>query len=262
MNGQMGIRTAAITAMAVMLVGVSLIGCVTKRDIEEVKSQLVTVERGNRETQQLVARMDSIIAAGAEADNKLRNDLRVSSRNIEQQISQLLENYNDLMQRIDELSREKVIKLPPRSSPGAQNGPASSITPAEPQSQTPSFDCIRAYDEAFILVRKSEYEKAIERFRVFLEKCGQHENADAAYYWIGECYYSMEQYQQAITEFDYLLKSFQGSAKVAPALYKLARSKQELGRTDEARGLFQQIVEEHPGTLEAEQAKERLKDLK
>jgi len=248
--------------MAVMFIGLCLAGCVTKRDMEEVRSSLATVEGQNRETQRLVTRMDSIIATGAEADNKLRNDMRVSVGNLEQQISQLLENYNDLMQRIDNLGREQVIKLPPKSSPGAQTGSASDTTPVEPQPQTPSFDCIGTYDDAFILARKTDYEKAIEGFRRFLEKCGKHENADAAHYWIGECHYSMENYSQAISEFEYLLKNFQGSTKTAPALYKLARSKQELGKTDAARALFQQIIDEYSGTLEAEQAKQRLKDLK
>lgn len=251
-----------ICLMAVILLGSVFSGCVTKRDIEEVKRQLTTVESQNRTTQQAVARMDSIIAAGADADNRLRNDMRTSMDDLGRQIAQLLENYNDLVQRIDQMSRSDVIKLPPRSSPGAQvDSQKVDSTGSPPAPLTPAFDCIGAYDDAFILVRRSEYENGIEAFRKFLESCGQHENADNAHYWIGECHYSLEQFAEAITEFELLLKDYPRSAKIAPALYKLARSKQELDQNDEARELFQKIVEEHSGTLEAEQARQRLKDM-
>jgi len=69
------------------------------------------------------------------------------------------------------------------------------------------------------------------------------------------------QFTQAAAEFDLLTKEFPDSPKVASALYKLARSWQELGKTSDAKDVFQRVVEEHAGTLEAKQAQKNLKDL-
>jgi TolA-binding protein len=58
-----------------------------------------------------------------------------------------------------------------------------------------------------------------------------------------------------------LLNTYPDSPNLGRAIYKLARCKQELGKTSEAKRLYQRLVDEYAGTLEAEQAAERLKDL-
>ena len=257
----------AIFAMAVMFISNSLTGCVTARHIDEVKAEIRDVKDDTRDTNEKLARMDSIITVGAEANNKLRNEISFSNSETQRQIEALLENYNELFQMLQEITRQLQIKHVIKSSPGSQTEPAPPINQG-PQEQTtvvpeekPAIDCSATYDDSFILVRRGEYEKAIEGFKLFLDNCEKHENASNAHYWIGECYYSLEKYVDAINEFDYLVKNFKSSVNASRALYKMARSNQELGKTKEAKDLFQKLIDEYPETLEANQAKERLKDL-
>lgn len=246
----------AILPMAVLYLGCVLAGCTTPRMIDEVKAQIREVESQNRQTQQMVARIDSVIAEDTEASKRLRNEMSVAVDDLQRQIAALLENYNDLMQRIERLGQQQTFAGTVRSSPGVQQEPGAQVQ--EPS----SVDCDRTYDEAFILVRRGEYDKAIEGFREFLQQCEKHDLVENAYYWIGECYYSLEKYDQAVTEFEYLIDHYKSSVNASRALYKLGRSKQELGKKSEAQKIFQQLIDDYPGTLEAEQAKERLKDLK
>ncbi len=252
----------AIAIMAVIFIGVLFSGCATKRDIDEINARIARVEENTIRTQTSVARMDSVITAGAESNRKLQNDIRYSTDELVAQMTQLLENYNDLMTRIDQLNSQQVITLPPKSSPGAQQetptGGEAETPPPGPKTDT---DCIDAYDNAFTLVLSNEYDAAITAFRAFLADCENHENAENAYYWIGECYFSQEQYVQAIEEYDHLLNTYPASPNLGRALYKLARCKQELGKTDEAKKIFERLVNEYAGTLEAEQAANRLKDM-
>jgi len=240
-----------VTAAVALLV---LAGCVTKRDIEEINTKLDKISAQSTDTQRQMRQMDSTNAAGAEADKKLRNDMQQTVQDLQQQIARLLENYNDLLSKVDALGRSKNRLY---SSPGSQEGTPEGGTIA-PQSS----DCDNSYDDAFLLVRKGEYEKAITGFRGFLTTCPKHASAENAYYWIGECYYSLEKYADAVTEFEYLLKNYKSTANASRALYKLGRSKQELGHKTEAKKIFQRIIDDHGGTLEAEQAKERIKELK
>jgi len=258
----------ALLAVAVLLIGILSSGCVTKRDIEEVKSMISKAESENRETLRLVLHMDSVITAGAEASQALRGEMRYSMDEITQQVAQLLENYNALLNAMNQLSQRQPIRLSPKSSPGAQDNstikPDSTIVnnvtqPIEPIIQN---NCDSIYDESFLLTRQSEYQKAIEGFTLFLEKCPKHQNVENARYWTGECYFSLEKYPQAISEFDLLLSEFPSSVNSGRATYKLARSKQELGKLDEAKKLFRQLADDQPNTLEGQQAKERLKDLR
>lgn len=260
MNRHMTSTVTAILVMAVIFIGL-FSGCATKRDAEEIKSQIAALEAQNRRTTEMVARMDSLITAGAEANRKLQNDVRYSTDELSRQLAQLLENNNDLMTRIDQMAGQRVIKLPPTSSPGAQTDiPAAGPNPPPPTVKS-STECIDAYDNAFTLVRRGEYDPAIEAFRSYLAGCENDENVASALYWVGECYFAQEKYSLAVSEYENLMNRFPDSPNNGRALYKLARCKQELDKKDEAKRLYQQLIADYPGTFEAEQAANLLKDL-
>jgi len=256
---------AAIVPMAAIVIGLLVSGCCTPRDMKEIKGRLADLGAQGRESKARVDRMDSVMTAAVEANRQMQNDVRTSNQELIDQMNQLLANYNDLMARIDMLLSRQVIKAPLQSSAGAQ--PTTPAVPSAgdvppPPAATPNTDCVDAYDNAFTQVRRGEYEPAIAGFRKYLSDCPNSPDIENAYYWIGECYYSQEKYSQAITEYEYLLKTYPNSPNLGRAIYKLARCKQEIGKKDEARTLFQRLVNEFAGTLEAEQAAQRLKDLK
>lgn len=247
---------AALVLTAAGVLGLS--GCVTKRDIADVNARLDLIKIQNNQVLQAVERMDSTVAAGAEADRKLRADLGTSIYDLQQQMNKLIENYNDLMQRFEQMRTSKKTII--GSSPGASVPTVDTVT--APGGQMADIDCQNSYDNAFILVRRGDYELAVAGFQRYLADCPKHSSAENANYWIGECYYSLEKYTEAIAQFESLLKEYKASANTSRALYKLGRSQQELGKRAEARKVFQRIIDEFPNTLEAEQSKERLKELK
>jgi len=248
--------------MAVIFLGTAFIGCVTPRHIDELRADIGRIEAGNQNSERLVARMDSIIVAGAEADNRLRGNITTTMDELQQQISALLENYNELLEKIDQLSRKENVIHIAKSSNGAQTDPSlPGTTGSQPTQAVSSFDCDSTYDEAFILIRRGEYEQSIEGFTLYLDNCPKHESAENAHYWIGESYYAMEKFAEAITQFETLINEYKSSPNLGRALYKLGRSQQELGKKAEARETFQKLIDDLPETLEASQAIERLKDL-
>ncbi len=251
-------------SMAVIFCSMLLVNCVTPRHIDELRTEINDIQLQNQETQNLVIRMDTIIAASAEADNKMRNDIQFSIREIQEQISALLENYNDLLTQLNILNSQQNVRTIIRSSPGSQQQNSATISQGnQPDNQgVPGFDCDKAYDDAFLLVHGSEYENAITEFKIFLEKCPEHSSVDDAYYWVGESYYFLSKYHESVEYMNKLYTEFRSSPKIEQAIYKLARSNQELGKTKEAKEFYQLLVNDYPETLEAQQAKERLKDLK
>lgn len=247
--------------MAVLVLALLITGCCTKRDADEIKDRIARLEMQQQTAGKSVARIDSLLAEGAEADVQLRADLRYSMQELSQQISMLLQNYNDLTTRIDALvqsSGQHILRPSPSAS-----GP--STTPTLPvdtmQTQAPAINCDSTYDDAFIMTRRTEYAKAIEGFRQFIVNCPNHANIAKAYYWTGECYYSLEKYNDAITQFQIVVDNYKDSDKVGPAMYKIARSLEEQGKTAEAKKEYQKVADQFPGTLEGEQSLARLKDL-
>lgn len=237
--------------LAGLSVAVVLTGCATKRDAEEIKKKLAEIEMKMGQSENLTSRLDSLMKSGSATDHQKLASIQSSTDELTRQLSSLLNNFNDLMQAVQDLKKSPntVIKTTPKDSDAASGGANTA-------------ECDLAFEDAFVLLRKGEYNRSIDSFKVFLNNCPNHRYTENAHYWIGECYYSTEKYNEAITEFDYILTTWKSSANTARTLYKLARSKQELGKKDEAKTIYQRLVKEFAGTLESEQASARLKDLK
>jgi len=246
--------------MAVLFFCLVLGACVTPSKIDELQANIEQVRTDNRKTQELLTRLDSLMSAQTENNTKLRNDMSYTADEIQRQIALLLENYNEMMTQINQISSSGRVTHVVKSSPGSSKNTSDTSVSNNNFSQ-PSIDCQKAYDEAFILVRQGEYEKAINDYKKFLGECDNHPSAENARYWLGECYYSLGKFLDAIDQFQALLERYKGSVNSGRALYKLGRCHQELGHKDEAKKVYQQVIDQFPQTLEAEQSKERLKDL-
>jgi len=252
----------AVTLMAVLCLGIVFSGCCTSRNIEELGIEIQEVQRQNNQLITRLGMVDTLVASDAESSRKLRADISVTIDQLEDQINNLQESYTDLIQKVDAIYRAVSERKVLYGSPGTQQNPSTPPGQTAPDQGTPDVDCATVYDNAFILVRQGEYEKAITDFKLFLADCEKHELAENAHYWIGQSYYSMEKYTDAIGEFNFLLENYKGSVNTSRAMFKLGRSQQELGKKTEAKRIFQQLIDEYPGTFDAEQAKELLKDLK
>jgi len=117
------------------------------------------------------------------------------------------------------------------------------------------------YDEAWRLVERKDFRAAIPRFREFLKKYSNSDFADNAQYWLGECYYGLKEYDQAILEFDAVRRKYPKGDKVPAALLKQGFAFAELGDKVDARLILQELVDRFPQSEEAGRAKQRLKTL-
>lgn len=118
------------------------------------------------------------------------------------------------------------------------------------------------YQKGLDAYRAGNFAAAREDFARFLELHPKHELAANARYWMGETYYSEKKYEQAILEFQDVIKNFPGREKVPAAMFKQAAAFIEIGDTKSARFVLRKLAEEHPASEEAKRAKERLKELK
>jgi len=249
-------------------VGTYFIGCATPRHIDELRSEIKKVQQQNLEADSTLTCLDSLVNKESDSNRRLRANVSETVDRLSEHISHLQASYQDMLQKIDAIYHALQEKHVLRGSPGSQQETYSQSQVPSPGEELPetsgglSIDCSVSYDNAFIMVRKGEYENAVKAFKAFIRDCKNHELVENAHYWIGESYYSLEQFVDAIDEFEFLLKTYKSSVNTSRAMYKLGRCKQELGKETEAKAVFEKLIEEHSGTLESEQARERLKELK
>lgn len=105
-----------------------------------------------------------------------------------------------------------------------------------------------------------QFDNAIQQFRSFQRKYPNSEMADDAQYWIGESYFNQKDYNRAILEFNDVLKYRKGD-RVSAALLRQAQAFLEIGDKTDARLILQKLLNDHPNSEQAQEAKERLQAL-
>lgn len=114
------------------------------------------------------------------------------------------------------------------------------------------------YKEALNEYYAGNYRQAIERFAYLLAINSHHELSDNCQYWIGESYYSLKQYEQAIKAFRKVF-TYQDPNKWDDAQMKLWLCYLRLGDKARAQEELQRLFTDYPNSEYVSKAKELLK---
>jgi tol-pal system protein YbgF len=167
-------------------------------------------------------------------------------------------------------TESSVGQVPSETIGSATGAPLTAGTPPPPSSSSGSKEELalakesqETQDEYKIGLRafqEQQFDKAIQQFRSFQRKYPNSEMADDAQYWIGESYFNQKDYNRAILEFNDVLKYRKGD-KVPAALLRQAQAFIEIGDKTDARLILQKLLNDHPGSEQAREAKDRLQAL-
>jgi tol-pal system protein YbgF len=115
------------------------------------------------------------------------------------------------------------------------------------------------YQQALDAMKAGDTGKARELFTKFLDQNPKHNLAANAHYWLGETYYSEKNFEQAILEFQEVIKNFPEKEKVPAAMLKQGMAFKELGDSKSSLYIYKKLTEEYPKSEEAKIAKEKLR---
>lgn len=113
----------------------------------------------------------------------------------------------------------------------------------------------KLYDRVMTEFKHREYEAALAGFRLFMELHSQSALAANAQYWIGECQYRMGRYKEALNSFYNVVMNYPLSPKQAASTLKLGQTYAKLGDHDNARIMFDRVVDQYPASSEADLAR-------
>ncbi len=104
------------------------------------------------------------------------------------------------------------------------------------------------------------YKLAIQLFEELLTRNPATSLSDNCRYWIGECYYALGNYNQAIIEFTKVF-SYNKSNKMDDAQLKLGLCYWKLGDRERARQEFERLISDYPNSEYVEKAQQFLSKL-
>ena len=144
----------------------------------------------------------------------------------------------------------------------AATGPAKSSTPAPALKPAPAprGDLSSAYSAALEQFKKRNFQDAIQQFEGILNAGADEKLSDNCHYWIGESYYGMKKYNDAIKQFETVL-TFKGSGKRPYAQLMIGNAYLALGDKAAAREAYNKVVSTYPSSDVVEKAKDKLAKL-
>ncbi len=125
----------------------------------------------------------------------------------------------------------------------------------------PNLSPQEIYNMAYADYLKGNFALAIDGFKIYQDNFSQSPFADNALYWIGECYFSQKEYEEAISRYNELILNYPLGDKVPAAYLHKGISLTELDRKEEALSVFKLMVSKYPLEEETKIAQEKIKEL-
>jgi len=80
-------------------------------------------------------------------------------------------------------------------------------------------------------------------------------------YWIGECFYSLKKYDEAIEQLNLLIFNYPQGNNVPGAYLKKGMSFTALGKKEEALSVFKLLINKYPNEEETKIAQQKIKEI-
>lgn len=181
-----------------------------------------------------------------EKDDQLRREITSLERKLAEKDTEISTLRSDISAKEEKIGKLQTTTLT------QQPQPASGV------SSTGSFrdDYQAALNEYY----NRNYKTAIQMFEELLARSETNSLSDNARYWIGESYYGLGNYNQAIIEFTKVF-SFNNSNKVDDAQLKLGICYWRLGDRVRARQEFERLISHYPKSEYVSKAQQFLSKL-
>jgi len=123
-------------------------------------------------------------------------------------------------------------------------------------------EAVSNYREAFELLKIGNYEAAINGFKGYIKFNPDGEFADNSQYWLGEAYYVLRDYEQAISEYEKVVVNYEDSKKASHAQLKIGYCYERLGQVDKAIEFLRLVESKFPNTAASRLAINKIEKLK
>ncbi len=272
-----------ICLMASLLAVVSLTACSSSEDMALLHREITDVQRSVDTLQTEVIDQSDLRAMKTSMEDLTNQNLR-SNADLAQRVVALQEQIEALhasldltTRRLQQISQELAAArtmgaggavLPPVSAASTEEGgagtagaAAAGAAGAMAMSSRGAAGPEELYRSAYEDYMRGNYDLARDGFSEYHRRWPNTELSDNAVYWIGECYAAQEMPQEALDTFTKVLEDYPTSDKAAAAQLKKGLIYLKMG--DQGQGVvnLQYVVYEHPGTREADLAREQLRSL-
>ena len=241
--------------------------------VQALQDQMARLQQSNDER---FGAMRSLLEQNTDTLNRLANSLDAVSHSLQTtttdqggkvdqvsaQVQSLHDSVDELKARLAKVSKQlddmaaaqQNLQAPPQAGqPGA--------TPPQqpPQAAAPPPDVL--YNNAVSDYNGAKYNLASQEFADYIKYYGNTDLAGNAQYYIADIEYKQGNYQQAVQDYDKVIEQYPSGNKAAAAQLKKGYAYINLDQRDAGVRELRALIARYPRSLEAQQARERLRSL-
>lgn len=248
-------------------------GMAQKKEIIQMQTQMQMLSQQMQDLQrsndERMGVMKNLVEQNTDTVNKLANSLDTLQKTLAAQqqqtqakvdeVSGQIQSLNDT---VDELkARLAAITKQLNDIASAQQN-LNAQAPAQqppPQQQAPPPDVL--YNNALRDYNAGRYDLATQQFSDYVKYYPNTDLAGNAQYYIADVEYRQGNFEAAVKDYDKVLEQYPGGNKSAAAQLKKGYALLELGNQDAGIRELNALIQRYPRTVEATQARDRLRKL-
>jgi tol-pal system protein YbgF len=241
--------------------------------VQALQDQMARLQQSNDER---FGAMRSLLEQNTDTLNRLANSLDAVSHSLQTtttdqggkvdqvsaQVQSLHDSVDELKARLAKVSKQlddmaaaqQNLQAPPQAG---QPGAPSPQQP--PQAAAPPPDVL--YNNAVSDYNGAKYNLASQEFADYIKYYGNTDLAGNAQYYIADIEYKQGNYQQAVQDYDKVIEQYPSGNKAAAAQLKKGYAYINLDQRDAGVRELRALIARYPRSLEAQQARERLRSL-
>ncbi|MBN2298338.1 MAG: tol-pal system protein YbgF [Deltaproteobacteria bacterium] len=225
-----------------------LAGCASQQDLNSLKWEV-----------------DALNTRLTKTEQQLKEKDRVFGQTLSQQ-AELQARYTEIQDQLFSI-QGRLEEMQMSSGTGSDGNVQARIGALEQDIQTVKDSLGKApvpmkslYETGVELFRSSRYADAVTDLKSYLGQNPDPTLVDNAHFWIGESYYALGKYEDAILRYDLVVKKFSTSEKVPECLLKQGMSFIKMGDKETGELILQQLISGYSNTDAAAKAKKIIKD--
>ena len=246
-----------------LLVALFVFGCASSQDVSQVRQDVTSVYTEQtsymQKTDARITRlekelkgMEKTIGSPEEGLRKQVVDLSVAGESRDEQIKGILGKIDELESQLRTYWEEVKGEIRDLKKGREGVGPATGSGPAK---GTPED----MYKQGFDAFQKGAYADGVAIFTQFVGQNPDSPLAPNGYYWMGECYMGLKDYEKAIVQFQEVVDKFPKSEKAARAMLRQAEAFAALGDKKSSTTLLKKVIELFPKSEEGRLADRMLR---
>lgn len=216
-------------------------------EMEDLKADIESLQSRQEDSQLKLEELEDTVSSLSPGANAESTTNSAEIEELKEIIHKLQSQIGDLKDNMYELEFEAKLR--------------SSQRPRGVSRRTSGGSVKRSYDKALQLFNVGQFDESLRMFKGLDNRRTPNNLRDNVVFWVGQCYYNLEDFDRAIEKFDIVVDEYGNGNKAIDSMYGLGISYNAIGEKSKALGYLEQALRSGPSPGLRRKIESRIRDI-